>query len=118
MGVGRRIRSRGKNTLNGGSNACTRYADLAMIQFRRQRMRAQSQFHQRFGFGQTRGREPVHRLVAQHGFTGAGIPVARGIALEVAITNQRLLNLLHALRGQMKARQTLLAAESSWVRSS
>ena len=55
----------------------------------------------------------MHGLIAQHGFTRAGIPFARDIPLQVTIANQRLLDLLHALRGQMQARQTLLAGERS-----
>jgi len=84
-----------------------------MIEFRRQRVRAQTEFHQRFGFRQTRCGKPMIRLIAQHGVVGMRVPLAIRITLKVALTNQRLLNFLYALRLQAKARQTLLAGEGA-----
>jgi hypothetical protein len=44
---------------------------------------------------------------------GVRIPLPARIALKVTLTNQRLLNFLHALRLQVKARQTLLAGDGA-----
>jgi len=82
-----------------------------MIEFGGQRVRAQTEFHQRFGFRQTRSGEPMVRLIVLHRFMRARVPLAACITLKVALANQRLLDFLNALRLQVKARQSLLAAE-------
>ena len=51
----------------------------------------------------------MHRLIAEHGFAGARIPLAVGITLKESLANQRLLDLFDALRLQVSARQALLA---------
>jgi hypothetical protein len=50
----------------------------------------------------------VH-LIPKHGVMGAGVPLAAGVALEVTLANQCLLNFLCALWLQVEARQALLA---------
>lgn len=82
-----------------------------MIESCWQRVWAETEFHEGFGFGQTCSGKPVVRLVAQHGIVGTRVPLAIGITREVTLTNQRLLNLLCALRLQVKACQTLAAVE-------
>ena len=81
----------------------------SMIEFRRQRVRTQAQLHQRLGLRQTGSREPMVHLIPKHGVMGAGVPLAAGVALEVTLANQCLLNFLCALWLQVEARQALLA---------
>ncbi len=82
-----------------------------MIEFRRQRVRAQTKLHERFGFRHTRGGKSMVNLIALHGFMRVRVPLAAGLPLKVSLANQRLLNLLGALRLHVDPRQALLSAQ-------
>ena len=82
-----------------------------MIEVRGQRVRAQAQFHQRFGFRQAGGGESMIQLIVQHGVVGRRVPLAVGVTVQVTLADERLLNFLHALRLQVEARQALPAGE-------
>ena len=108
LGNRRRGGRHGKIALGG---ARTRNPCRTTIEFSRQRVRAQTELHQRFGFRQSRSGKPMLRLIAQHGVMGARIPLAARITLKVTLTNQRLLNFLYALGLQVKARPALLTGQ-------
>lgn len=85
----------------------------ARVNFFRQGMRAQAEFHQGFCFGQPRAGKTVVGLIAPHRLTRRVVPFARGFLLEVSRLNQAPLNLFHALRLEAEVRQASCARPAS-----
>jgi hypothetical protein len=88
-------------------------ARLTGVKLRRQGVRTQAEFHQRFCLREAGSGKAVVRLVVQHGSSRAIIPAPVRISLEVAFTHKRLLDFRHPAGLQMEPRQALPAGEGT-----
>ena len=71
-------------------------------------MRAKPQFHERLGFRQARGIEPIGLLITLHRIARCSIPPARRRLLQIPCVSERLLNLFDPLRLQAKSCQVMV----------